>query len=180
MGLGVAAGTLTAPALARHVAPVTAIAAGLTVSALGTLLLLTGSLPLILTGITVQALGTGPLFALGTGLIVSSVPPSRAGSAASLSETGNYFGGSLGFALLGVLATVVYRTHMNGTSDSLPSALAATHHLPAAQATALLTEARHAFDASLHLTALVAALILAALAALIHSSRVPSREPAQL
>ncbi|MFI1992079.1 MFS transporter [Actinoplanes sp. NPDC020271] len=177
MGLGVAVGTLTAPALARRLAPITAIATGLTVSALGTLLLLTDALPLILTGITVQALGTGPLFALGTGLIVSSVPPSRAGAAAAMSETGNYFGGSLGFALLGVLATVVYRTHMNGTSDSLPSALAASHHLPTPQATGLLTEARHAFTASLHVTALAAALVLTALAVLIHTTRKPLPSP---
>ncbi|GAA2854409.1 MFS transporter [Actinoplanes cyaneus] len=174
MGLGVAAGTLTAPALARRLAPITAIAAGLTVSALGSLLLLTSSLPLILLGITVQALGTGPLFALGTGLILSAVPPSRAGSAASMSETGNYFGGSLGFALLGVLATVVYRTGMHGTSDSLPGALAASRHLPPAQATDLLLHARHAFTTSLHVTALVAALILAALALLIHTARRPA------
>lgn len=176
MGLGVAAGTLTAPAVARHLAPITAIATGLAVSALGSLLLLTDSLPLILVGITVLALGTGPLFALGTGLIVNSVPPSRAGSAASMSETGNYFGGSLGFALLGVLAAVVYRSHMNGTSDSLPSALAASHHLPAAQAAHLLAEAHQAFTASLHVTALVAALLLTALAVLIHTSRTPTEK----
>ncbi|BCY10295.1 MFS transporter [Actinoplanes sp. L3-i22] len=176
MGLGVAAGTMTAPALARRVPPVTAIAGGLAVSALGSLLMLTGALPLILTGITVLALGTGPLFALGTGLVMNAVPPSRAGSAAAMSETGNYFGGSLGFALLGVLATVVYRSRMNDTSDSLAGALATSRHLPTAQAATLLADARHAFTGSLQVTALVAALILAALALLVHTTR--TREPA--
>ncbi|MEU8974040.1 MFS transporter [Streptomyces monashensis] len=94
MGLGVAAGTLTAPLLARRIRHTTAIAGGLAASALGSLLL-TGvhgklALPLLMTGIAFLALGTGPLFALGTGLVVGSVPPERAGSAASMSETGNY------------------------------------------------------------------------------------------
>lgn len=82
-----------------------------------------------MTGIAVLALGTGPLFALGTGLVVGSVPPERAGSAASMSETGNYLGGSLGFALLGVVAAVVYRSQMNGTSDSLAGAVAVSLHV---------------------------------------------------
>jgi len=67
---------------------------------------------MVMVGIAVLALGTGPLFALGTGLVVGSVPPERAGSAASMSETGNYFGGSLGLALLGAIGAGVYRGHM--------------------------------------------------------------------
>lgn len=96
MGLGVAVGTMAAPALARYMKPTTAIAGGLAGSALGSLLLVgaggASALPMVMTGITVLALGTGPLFALGTGLVVGSVPPERAGSAAAMSETGNYFG----------------------------------------------------------------------------------------
>ncbi|GAA4607009.1 DHA2 family multidrug resistance protein-like MFS transporter [Actinoplanes octamycinicus] len=181
MGLGVAAGTMTAPAVARRLPAPTAIAAGLALSALGSLLLLAGSLPAIMLGITVLALGTGPLFALGTGQILAAVPPARAGAAAAMSETGNYFGGSLGFALLGVLAAVIYRTRMHGTSDSLAGALATSHQLPAAEATTLLHEARAAFTTSLHGTALTAALIFTALALLTHTTRrvpAPSAEPA--
>jgi hypothetical protein len=63
-------------------------------------------------GIAVLALGTGPLFGLGTGLVVGSGPPERAGSAASMSETANYLGGALGMALLGALGAAVYRGHM--------------------------------------------------------------------
>jgi DHA2 family multidrug resistance protein-like MFS transporter len=170
MGLGVAAGTMTAPLLARHLPPTGVIAAGLAVSALGSLLLLIDSLPAVILGITVLALGTGPLFALGTSLIVGSVPPERAGSAASMSETGNYFGGSLGFALLGVLAAVIYRHGMHGTSDSLAGALAESRNLPAAQAATLLDDAREAFTTSLHVTALAAALIFLTLATLIRTS----------
>jgi len=177
MGLGVAAGTMTAPALARRMRQPTAIAAGLAGSALGSLLLLgvgvsgAAAVPLVMIGIAVLALGTGPLFALGTGLVVGSVPPERAGSAASMSETGNYLGGSLGFALLGVLAAVVYRTRTGGTSNSLAGAVAAGRHLNPGQAAGLLRTADEAFTASLHITALVAALIFAALAVLILTMR---------
>jgi DHA2 family multidrug resistance protein-like MFS transporter len=84
MGLGVAAGTMSTPALARRVRPARAIAGGLALSAAGCVLLtLVGSehgLPPVMAGIAVLALGTGPLFALGTGLVIGSVPPERAGS----------------------------------------------------------------------------------------------------
>ncbi|GGU94038.1 hypothetical protein GCM10010211_71410 [Streptomyces albospinus] len=80
-------------------------------SALGGLLLVgvdsALALPLVMIGIAALALGTGPLFALGAGLVVGRVPPERADSAASMSVTGNCFGGSLGFALLGMVAAVV-------------------------------------------------------------------------
>lgn len=170
MGLGTAAGTMAAPALARRMKPPTAIAGGLAGSALGSLLLVAAdgrfALPLVMIGITVLALGTGPLFALGTGLIVGSVPPERAGSAAAMSETGNYFGGSLGFALIGVVAAVVYRSRMDGTSDSLAGAVAASRHLPADQGAQLLHSAREAFTAGLHVTGLIATAIFAGLAVL--------------
>jgi DHA2 family multidrug resistance protein-like MFS transporter len=182
MGLGTAAGTLAAPALARRMKQTTAIAGGLAVSALGSLLLVgvgveASALPLVMIGITVLALGTGPLFALGTGLVVGSVPPQRAGSAASLSETGNYFGGSLGFALLGLTAAVVYRARMDGTSDSLAGAIATTAHLPTGEGAELLHAAREAFTAGLHVNGVVAAVIFAGLAVLIWTMR-PATRPA--
>ena len=179
MGLGVAAGTIAAPALARRVKQTTAIAGGLATSALGSLLLAgaggTSALPRVMIGIAVLALGTGPLFALGTGLVVGSVPSERAGSAASMSETGNYLGGSLGFALLGALAAAIYRNRMHGTSDSLAGAVAASRHLPAAEGAQLVHAAREAFTAGLHVTGVIAAVIFAALAVLILTMRPATR-----
>ncbi|MGW0070414.1 MFS transporter [Streptosporangium sandarakinum] len=191
MGLGVAAGTMAAPTLTRWMRPATAIAGGLAGSALGGLLLVgvsgdggvggVSALPLVMTGIAVLALGTGPLFALGTGLVLGSVPPERAGSAASMSETGNYFGGSLGFALLGVVAAVVYRDRMGGTSDSLAAALAAAERLPAGQGAELLDAAREAFTASLHVTGVVTAVIFTGLAVLVLTMRPAAQDtPAAL
>ncbi|WP_331766804.1 MFS transporter [Embleya sp. NBC_00896] len=179
MGLGVAVGTMAAPALARRMKQTTAIAGGLVVSALGSLVLVgvgsTHALPLVMIGITVLALGTGPLFALGTGLVVGSVPPERAGSAASISETGNYFGGSLGFALIGVVAAVVYRDRMHGTSDSLAGAVATSRDLPADQGAELLHNARESFTTCLHVTGIIATIIFAGLAALILTMRPTTR-----
>ncbi|GAA1964355.1 MFS transporter [Catenulispora subtropica] len=182
MGLGVAAGTLSAPTLTRRLSPPAAIAAGLLVSAAGAALLTVvdggGGLPVLMIGIAVLALGTGPLFALGTGLVMSSVPPERAGSAASMSETGNYFGGSLGFAVLGAAAAAVYRSAAHGTSDSLSGALATAGRLPAAEAASLLRTARSAFTVSLHVTGVVAALIFVGLAVLVTVMRPKPPEPA--
>ncbi|GGX27307.1 MFS transporter [Streptomyces noursei] len=185
MGLGVAVGTMAAPTLTRWIPQTTAIAGGLVASALGSLLLVgvdgPGALPLVMIGIAVLALGTGPLFALGTGLVVGSVPPERAGSAASMSETGNYFGGSLGFALLGLVAAVVYRGRMGGLSDSLAGAIAAGQRLPTDRGAELLHQARAAFTASLHTTGVIAAVVFAGSAVLVHTMRQPNRStPAAL
>jgi DHA2 family multidrug resistance protein-like MFS transporter len=178
MGLGVAAGTMTAPALARRMAPTTAIAGGLAFSVLGCVLLtqVDSGFPLVIAGITVLALGTGPLFALGTGLVIGSVPPERAGSAASMSETSNYFGGSLGMALLGVIGAAVYRGHMAASvaagapaaaGETLAGATSASQSLPPAQAAELLHAAKDAFTSGLNLTGVIGAMIFGALALLV-------------
>jgi DHA2 family multidrug resistance protein-like MFS transporter len=181
MGLGVAVGTMTAPALARRMAPTTAIAAGLALSVPGCLLLTridgAGGLPIVMVGIAVLALGTGPLFALGTGLVIGSVPPERAGSAASMSETGNYFGSSLGMGLLGAIAASVYRAHMAhagipaAAGQTLADAITAGRHLPPAQAAALLHTAGDAFNAGVSIIGLIAAVTFGALAVLIATTR---------
>ncbi|MFE3204711.1 hypothetical protein [Embleya sp. NPDC059237] len=137
-----------------------------------------GPLPVVMIGITVLALGTGPLFALGIGLVVGSVPPERAGSAASMSETGNYFGGSLGFALIGVLAAVIYRHRTDGTSDSLAEAVATSHRLPADQGAHLLDTAHHAFTAAVRITGVVATILFAGLAVLVVTMRPAAARPA--
>ena len=48
---------------------------------------------------------------------------------------------------------VVYRSRMDGTSDSLAGVVAATQHLPASQGAELQHTAREAFTASLYVTA---------------------------
>ncbi|SNS41154.1 MFS transporter [Actinomadura mexicana] len=182
MGLGVAAGTMAAPALARRIRPATAIASGLAVSAAGCLPLTVSDGPAtVIAGITVLALGTGPLFALGTGLVVGSVPPERAGSAASLSETGNYLGGSLGLAVIGVVGASVYQARMHhvggAASRTLAGAVADSGRLPPARAEELLDGAHAAFTAGLHTTGAIAAAIFAVLAVVVAASARRGAQP---
>ena len=158
MGLGVAAGTMTAPSLTRWMTPATAIAGGLVVSAAGSLLLVFGTgAGLVVAGITVLTLGTGPLFALGIGLVMSSVPPERAGSAASMADTGNYLGGSLGMALIGLTATAVY----HGVFPAGTTLAADVARADVAQ------QAKEAFTSALNVTGVIAAVLFAGLALLV-------------
>ncbi|MFD0887963.1 MFS transporter, partial [Streptosporangium algeriense] len=87
MGLAVAVGTMVTPAFTKSLKPSVAIAGGLAVSTLGAAVLIVvnstwGPVPVVI-GIAILAVGTGPLFTIGTGLVVGSVPPERAGSAAA-------------------------------------------------------------------------------------------------
>ncbi|MEV6879971.1 MFS transporter [Amycolatopsis sp. NPDC051128] len=166
MGLGVAVGTMTAPSLTRWMTPATAIAGGLVVSAAGSLLLVfTGGLPLVMVAIAVLTLGTGPLFALGIGLVVGSVPPERAGSAASMADTGNYLGGSLGLALIGLTAAAVYR-------HAFPAGTTLAVDVTRAE---VADQAKEAFTSALHVTGVIAAVLFAGLAVLVTTMRHPAR-----
>jgi DHA2 family multidrug resistance protein-like MFS transporter len=112
--LPAAAMTLTsvlAPRLAQHWSAGTTIGVALAVSVMGYVILTqvpaTSGLAPLMAGIVVVYLGQGPMMALGTDLIVGSVPRRKAGAAAALSETGTELGLALGVALLGSLATAV-------------------------------------------------------------------------
>lgn len=160
MGLGVAAGTMTAPALTRRMTPATAIAGGLVVSAAGGVLLaFTGGVGLVMVGIAVLTLGTGPLFALGISLVLGAVPPERAGSAASMADTGNYLGGSLGMALIGLTATAVYHAAFPAGTT-----LAADVTHPE-----LANQAKEAFTTAVNVTGVIAAVLFAGLAVLVRT-----------
>ncbi|NBH10073.1 MFS transporter [Amycolatopsis sp. SID8362] len=160
MGLGVALGTMTAPTLTRWLSPATAIAGGLLVSAAGSLLLVfTHGPALVMAGIAILTLGTGPLFALGIGLVMGSVPPERAGSAASMADTGNYLGGSLGLALIGLTATAVY----HGVFPA-GSTLAVDVTRPE-----LAAQAKEAFTTALNVTGVIAAALFLGLALLVRT-----------
>lgn len=183
MGLGVAAGTMLTPAVTRRIPPRAAIAGGLAVSALGAALVAlagagagaaSGGPWATVAGIAVLAFGTGPLFAHGTHLVVGSVPPERAGSAASTSETANYLGGTLGMALLGTVGAAIYRHHMDGAAlpastgrhaeETIAAAAAAARGLPSADAADLLRNAHDAFTGGLTVVAVACAAMFAVLA----------------
>jgi len=175
VGLCMAVGTMSTPALTRTIKPRTAVVGGMLLSAVGAALLITvtdhSGAWLIVLGTAILGLGCGPMFALGIGLVIGAVAPERAGSAASMAETANYLGGALGLAVLGTISSAVYSHSMNGVAtgaarETVAGAAATASHLPPAAAAALLPKAHAAFLNGVNAVAAVATGILLLLAGL--------------
>jgi DHA2 family multidrug resistance protein-like MFS transporter len=184
--IGLVAGSLLAPLFVRWVRPAYALAAGLGVLAIGFGVLTqiggASALWVVVAGSVLLALGIAPVGTLATDLIVGTVPPERAGVASGLSETSSELGGALGIALLGSLATAVYRHELSSTiphevphlvarvaQDTLGGALKVSSQLPHASGLALIALARAAFAAAsvLMFSLCVGIVLLAALAAIV-------------
>jgi len=105
-------GSFLAPALARRVQPAYVMAGGLMLAAIGffavTRVAGLGVAAIIIAS-TAYSLGLSPAFTLGIDAIIAAAPPERAGAAAALSETSSELGGALGIAILGSVATAIYR-----------------------------------------------------------------------
>jgi DHA2 family multidrug resistance protein-like MFS transporter len=76
------------------------------------------SLALFVLGNVLLSVGMAPGTAIIADLVVSAAPQERSGAASALSETASEFGGALGIALLGSLATFLYRSALSGTMPS--------------------------------------------------------------
>jgi MFS transporter, DHA2 family, multidrug resistance protein len=195
--LGLIVGSLLSPIIVRWMRPGTAIALGMAAMAVGFLMLTqvqTGSgLAFVATGVAVVSLGIAPAFVLSTDLVVGSVPPTKAGSASSLSETGGELGVALSVALLGSVGVAVYRTQLadsvpdgippdaaHAANESLAMAAGAAAQLPGPLGTALFDAGREAFTAGFNAAAAVSVpvgLVLAALAlVLLRHLRSPGEE----
>jgi DHA2 family multidrug resistance protein-like MFS transporter len=97
------------------------MASGLALSALGSAVLAaaaTQGLWGLIAGSVIYSVGLSPVVILATDLIVGAAPVERAGAASAISETGSELGGALGIALLGSLATAIYRGAM---ATSMPA-----------------------------------------------------------
>src|SRR5439155_10042607 len=81
----------------------------------------------LIVGFAVMACCGAPMAGLGTNLVVGSAPMEKMGSAGSLAQMANEFGGTLGIALLGTLGTAVYR-HQVGIPAAVPAGSAAVAH----------------------------------------------------
>ncbi len=107
------AGSVVAPWAVRRVDPTTAIAVGLVVGAVGSVLLAAtargGQAAPMVAGFGLVALSTSVVTALCTDRMVGAAPPARAGNASGISETAAELGIALGVALLGSLATALDR-----------------------------------------------------------------------
>ncbi|WP_241845107.1 MFS transporter [Streptomyces silvensis] len=172
-----------APLVARRVPPGIVVAVTLALSTLGYVLLTqvdsSGGIALMVIGFGLVYLGLGAIAALGTDLVVGAAPPEKAGSASAMSETVQELGLALGVAVLGSLATAVYRGRIDdkipaGTpsdvadtaGDSLAGASSAADRMPAGW----FDQAKEAATSGLNVAMLVAAvctLVLAFLSAVV-------------
>ncbi|MGW7451888.1 MFS transporter [Streptomyces sp. NPDC054787] len=139
-------------ALAQRVDRAYVIAGGFALAAAGFALVGlvgTDSLWLLLTGAGVLASGIVTVMSLVSDMALASAPAEKAGSAASLLETGQEFGGALGMALLGSLSTAVYRNDLTDSEpavrETLGGAVATAHQLGGAAGEQVLAAAREAF-----------------------------------
>jgi len=179
-------GSMLTPVLARRIRPAFVMAAGLALAAVGlglfTQLGSASGLGILVAGSVVFSLALAPVDTLATDLAVSAAPPERAGAASALSETSSEFGGALGIAVLGVIGTSIYRSHLTDAMpagilpktaadarDTLGAAVAAAGQLPGQPGQVLVRAARQAFTQGLHvvfaisLAALLGAAVLAAM-----------------
>ena len=125
----------------------------------------------LMLGAALLACGAVGVVTLGNELLMSAIPPERAGSAAAVNETVGELGGALGMAVLGSIGAAVYRHHLGPAvpaeaRSTLGGAIATAAHLPAAAGHALLTTARTAFATGLNTASLLAAALMAAAALL--------------
>jgi DHA2 family multidrug resistance protein-like MFS transporter len=174
-------GSLATPLIVRRVSPRWVMTAGLLLAAVGFGVVArvdaTSGLAVLVTGLVTYSLGLAPVFTLSNDLVIGSAPPERAGAAAALSETGSELGGALGIALLGSIGTALYRGRMSdvvqagippdaaeAARDTLGAALAIGRELSGHLGMELIATAQEAFLASLRLSAVVSAVIVAGIA----------------
>jgi DHA2 family multidrug resistance protein-like MFS transporter len=166
--------SVLSPVAASKIRPAYVVAIGLTVSALGHVMLsLTDSssgVAQAVTGFAFVYAGGGPLIALGTDIVVGSAPPERAGSASAISETSTELGMALGVAALGSVGTAVYRSQVNipsdvpdgvgsAAGDTLARAVDVAKELPSELAATLLDSARDAFTSGMNVIGGIGALL---------------------
>jgi DHA2 family multidrug resistance protein-like MFS transporter len=177
--LGMVVGSTLATAIGPRIRPADVIATGLVVAALGFVLMTqvdaAGGVVLLTIAFVGASIGISPAVVLGTDLVVGTVAPEKAGSAASTSETSNHLGIALGVALLGSLGAAVYRNRV-ALPDGLPGdtvetargsivgAVKVAENLPGALRVEVIGHARDAFTAGVNAAAAVGAVVFLVLA----------------
>ncbi|MEU4765113.1 MFS transporter [Actinosynnema sp. NPDC023794] len=171
----VVVGSLIAPRLARRFRPEFVLGFGMLVAAGGILLFTqatgVGGVAFVVAGMAIASFGMGPQGVLCTEMVVSSVPPRKAGAASAMSETSGEFGIAMGIAVFGSVGTAVYRAEVAVpeqvpaeaaalATDSMAGALQAAGTLPGSPADAVLATARDAFASGLHTVAVAGASVV--------------------
>ncbi|WP_432015669.1 MFS transporter [Streptomyces cucumeris] len=169
------------PALIKWIRPGYLVGAGLAMSAAGYFMLLSvdaaDELSMLVMSMIVLFSGLGPVFALGTDLVLGTAPPERSGSAAAMSETSMEFGISLGIAVLGSVGAAVYRNKMEGSvpealgpdavktaGETLPGAIKVAQEAPPETAGPLRERAVGFFMDGFHASAMVCGITVGAFA----------------
>ncbi|MCO1597523.1 MFS transporter [Micromonospora sp. RHAY321] len=165
-----AVGMQVAPKLAARYRPGNVIGVGVLLAALVYVAMTQVSVEngtwLLVTGFVLASLFGTASVGLGTGLVVGNAPPEKMGSAGSLAQLCLEFGGTLGLALLGTVATAVYRGTVDVpggvpadqaavAGDSLAGAAVTAPDLPVDQAGALLASAQNAFVNGVQVMAII-------------------------
>jgi DHA2 family multidrug resistance protein-like MFS transporter len=121
--------------------------------------------PLIALWLGILGLGAGVAATAGTVAIMAAAPPDRAGGASAIQETAFELGGALGVALIGSLASSVYRGELTAVPaaarDSLPAAAEVAERVGGTAGAAVLEAASGAFVDGLTAAALAGAAVMA-------------------
>jgi DHA2 family multidrug resistance protein-like MFS transporter len=151
------------PRLAQRIRPGVLISAGIGFTAAGSALMaLATSTTVLMVAFAGTCIGAAPLQTLGSNVVIGSVPPQKAGSAAALIQTGIELGYALGIAIPGSVVTLTYRATMDGKGgSSLGEAIAN------AEPAEVLSTAREAFTTGFHLLAGGSAAALAVVSVLL-------------
>jgi len=189
--VAVIASSLITPKLAQRIRPAFLMAGGTVITAIGCLILTqvspTGSVVWVEIGYLLGMLGVGPIVALGTELIVGQAEPATAGVVGAVKETADNLGFALGAAVLGSIATAVYRNALvipagvpagaaGRASNTVAEAGGAAAQLPARQAVELLSAARSAFTTGFNVAAATAAALAVVIIVLVLATlrRIPA------
>ena len=191
--IAVVIGSMIAPRLARRIRPEFVLGFGMLVAAVGILLFTqVGSgngTVLVVLGMSIAGFGMGPQGVLCTEMVISSVPPRKAGAASAMSETSAEFGIAMGIAVFGSIGTAVYRDVLTvpanvpadaaaEAAESLAGAVTVAGGLDSQVAASLIAPAREAFASGLHTVAGVGAVIVVAFAVLGMIALRGNRKPA--
>jgi len=173
-GLIFMAGSLVAPVIVRRYRPGTVLVCGFLITTLGyavlTQISATGELWIAMLGLLLFCSGLAPMGTLTTDLVMSDVPPERAGVASGMSETSFEFGAALGVAALGSIVSAVYRMHMSEAAlpglppeglesarETLGAAIAVAATVESEARALIVSTARDAYTRSIHAASFVSA-----------------------
>jgi EmrB/QacA subfamily drug resistance transporter len=138
-------------------------------------------------GLALFGLGAGIAMPAATELIMSTLPPARAGVGSAVNDTVREVGGALGVAVIGSVAASSYAAGFHGQADRLPAdvravvtdnigaALTVSHQL-GDNGAQLAATAREAFISSMT-SSLWVGVALAGLATVIAWTRLPKQTP---